>query len=192
MKFSNLFSLKNLWRVNFFTLLTLLLGIAFAAKPDLIDDVCRGTGTLLAIAGAVLAVIHFVKGRTKVHFLITGILLILAGFFLVFVTTILKTLVPILFGLWLLINSFDNIVRAYQSKPFVKHWWIGMLLSILSCAVGVFVITRPVKAITYTIRLIGIAMIVHSVLQLCSAFFEKRPKSEKPSDGIIETTIEES
>ncbi len=191
MKFLKAFSLRNLWRVNFFTLLTLLLGIAFAAKPDFVDDVCRGAGSLLAIAGAVLLVIYFIKGRVKTQLLITGIILILAGFFLVFVTTLLKTLVPILFGLWLLINSFDNIVRSYQSRPFVKHWWIGMLLSILSCGVGVFVITRPVKAIAYTIRLVGIAMIVHSVLQICSIFFEKRPKNEMP-DGIIETTIEES
>ncbi len=189
-KCKELFSFQNLRRVNFFTILTLILGIIFAANPGIIEKTCIIAGCCMAVIGVILLIVYFVQGKSQTPLIVTSILLMIGGIFLGIVTTLLKTLIPIFFGIWLIINSIDQMVQCYELRKYAKRWWIGFLIAALSAFVGVYVIAQPVKIIEYTIRLIGIAMIIHSILQLISVCFERRPRSAK-DDNVIEVQIEE-
>ncbi len=188
-KFSEKFSFKTLWRYHFFTMISLLLGIVFTVNPGIVGKACVAIGSGLVICGAITLVVYFLKAERSTHLLVTSIVLMVTGIFLGIVTTLLKVLIPIFFGMWLIITSLDNLAQSWAAKKTSEHWWIGFLMGLACCGLGIFVITQPVKALTYTIRLIGIAMIIHAALQLLSIPFERRPEEPKKDDDFIETTI---
>ncbi len=184
----NRFSFQKLWRYQFFTMVSLLLGIIFTVNPGIVSKACMAVGSALAVIGAILIVVYFVKSERPRTLLVSGVVLILVGGFLALVTTLLQFLIPIFFGMWLIVTSLDNISQGWMARGYSRRWWVGFLLGLICCGLGIFVITRPVQAMEATIRIIGIVMIVSACLQLLSVPFERKPHS---AQNVIETTIED-
>lgn len=164
---------------------TLLVGILFTAKPFILEKICMIAGGALCVLGAVLLVLFFVK-RQNIH-LTYGVVCLAAGILLCIIPSLLKFLIPILFGLWILTSAGSGLFRNLSYRNSYPHWWVGMLLNAVCAAVGVYVITRPVATMEATVRLIGIAMIVHAVLRLVAVFMGRKCYT----GTVIETTIGE-
>ena len=200
------FEIKDLLNANLLTILTLISGILFTAKPDILELICIIIGTLLALGGVGILIYYLVKGR-KTHIIcVYSIVFMVAGALFGIVPTLLKFLIPIFFGAWLLTSSAAGMYNNFMLRRVNPLWWIGLLLCTAGAAIGVYVITRPVTIIETTIRLIGIAMIIHSALRLasiiCSHKFQreaeqteepaaKTPEPPAVSGQVIETTIKE-
>lgn len=197
------FELKNLLNADLLTILTLISGILFTAKPDILELICIIIGMILALAGIGILIYYLAKGR-KTHIVcVYSIIFMIAGALFGIVPTLLKFLIPIFFGAWLLTSSAAGIYNNCMMRRINPLWWIGLLLCTAGGAIGVYVITRPVTVMETTIRLIGIAMIVHSALRLVSIIFghkyqkEAEKAAEEADDApaasgeVIEATIKE-
>ncbi len=197
------FALTNFpdfWRGKLPTIIALTVGIMLTAKPDILELICVMIGSLLAITGVGMLLYFLIKKPRNPVICVYAILFMAGGALLGIVPTLLKFLIPIFFGAWLLTSSAAGMYNNYMLRHVHPFWWLGLLLCTAGAAIGVYVITRPAAIMESTVRLIGIAMIVHSALRLLSLLFggkyqrqlaAEAAADEEPEDGIIEITIKE-
>ena len=160
---------KSFWYTNLFSFITLAVGALLTAKPDILTATCKAVGGLLILAGVVLLILYALPKLRTPEKLNYGITFVTAGILLAVVPTLLKFLIPVLFGCWILLSSLSGMYRNYIFRNDVPHWWIGFALCTASAALGVYVITRPTAVVEDTVKIIGIICIIHSVLRIVSS-----------------------
>lgn len=180
---------KTFWYTNLFSLMTLLTGIILTAKPDIITSTCKLVGSLCCIIGIILLVLHFLKKQSSQN-MTYGIVFLIAGILLGTIPTMLKMLIPILFGGWILTSSLSGMHRNFLFRNDVPKWWIGFGLCAVSAALAIFIMTRPISVMNDTVRIIGIGFILHAVIRLISSILGKEGY-KSASENTIETTIQE-
>lgn len=168
--------------------LTLAIGILFAAKPDILSAICLWAGILLCIGAAVCVILYFLSRRTVSSWLIYGIIALAAGVILLIVPHLLKFLIPIFFGGWILVSSASGLYRNFSLRHDHRFWWIGLLLCTVGAVLGIFVMTRPFEIMETTVRLIGIVLCVFSVLRIVSCVMARHYFDAPTTGDIIDIT----
>ena len=181
---------KTFWYTNLFSLITLIAGIIFTIKPDIITSTCKTIGILCGIIGVILLILNFLPNRRAEQNTSYGITFLIIGILIAVVPTVLKVLIPILLGGWILISSISGMHRNWIFRHDVPKWWIGFALCAVSAVLGVYLMTRPVSVMNDTVKLIGIGFIVHAVTRLISSVLGK-DGYKAAAENIIETTIQE-
>ena len=182
---------KSFWYTNLITILTLIFGVILTCWPDILIKICIIAGIVLCAAAVVLFLMHRKSEKPLLYY--AGVSLV-AGILLCIVPTLLKFLIPVLFGGWILISSCSGMYRNFSFRSVHSKWWAGFILCAVGAIIGIFVLTRPMQMMETTIRLIGISLIVFSALRLVSAFLgrEGYRAAEAEAEGqIVETTMKE-
>jgi uncharacterized membrane protein HdeD (DUF308 family) len=169
--------------------LTLAIGITLTAAPSILVTVCRAAGGLLCAAGLVLIVLYFIKQRSNPPFLYYGLMAAGVGTLLVLLPGLLNFLIPVLFGLWVLINSLIGILRNIGFRGEHRFWWLGAAFNTVGAALGVYIITRPMAVMETTVRLIGIALIAFAVLRAVSVIMARHYFADRPTGDVIDVTL---
>ena len=172
------------------SVLTLVLGIVFTAKPDILTHVYIIAGAVMAVIGAVLTIGYFLSGRVDGSQMVYGGIFLAGGIFLCIVPSLLNFLVPVLFGVWIAGGGLSGMLRNFSLRGQHKLWWVGLLLCGAAVALGVFVMTRDVDVMAHTTRIIGIVLIVHAVLRLTATVMARHYYSDPVSEeNVIDTNI---
>lgn len=169
-------------------LLTLAVGILFAAKPDILSTICLWAGIVLCAGAAVCVILYFLNRRTVPTYLIYGIIAFVAGGILLIVPHLLKFLIPIFFGGWILISSVSGLYRNFMLRRDHRLWWVGLLLCAVGAALGVYVMTRPFEVMETTVRLIGIVLCVFAVLRIVSCIMARHYFDAPTMGDVIDIT----
>lgn len=181
---------KNFWYTNIFSFITLIAGIVFTAKPDIITTTCRLIGIVCCIAGALLLLLCLIPKLRSSQNITYGIIFLIAGILLEIIPTLLKVLIPILFGGWILCSSASGMYRNFIFRHDVPKWWIGFGLCVISALLAIFVMTRPIAVMEDTVRIIGIGFILHAVIRLVSSLLSM-DGYKAAAKNVVETTIQE-
>ena len=165
---------KNSFRNTIISMLcTIAIGIIFIAKPDILAKVCVVAGILIAIGGAVMIAAYFLGNRENGSQMVYGCLMVGGGILLSIIPSLLNFLVPLLFGVWVLLSGASGVYRNFSLRRVHRTWWIGLLLCAAVACLGVFLITRSFRVVETTTMLIGIALVVHGVLRLAAVIMAR-------------------
>lgn len=181
---------SHFWYTNLSTIISLIVGIVFTVKPDILAIICHIAGALFCIAGIALFAVYFIQKQTNPANTAYGIMFLLGGILLYLAPGVLSFMIPVLFGLWVLTSSGMGMYRNFMFRESHHRWLVGFIMCTIGAILGVYIITRPVSALNATIRAIGIAMIIFSVLRLVSAFLAKK-QYENSEHVFVDTNIEE-
>jgi len=181
---------SHFWYSNLSTIISLAVGIVFTVKPDILATICQVVGALACIIGVALFAVYFIKKQENGVHAFYGLLFFIGGILLYLAPTVLSFMIPVLFGLWVLMSSGTGMYRNFLFRASHQHWLIGFIMCTIGAILGVYIITRPVAALNATIRTIGITMIIFSVLRLISAFLAKK-QYEEADHVFVDTNIEE-
>ena len=171
-------------------IVTFVIGILFTANPSILNQICLYAGAALCVAAVLFLIVYFVKGRENPRFVGYTAVSAVAGVLLMIVPGLLGFLIPILFGIWLVLNSASGLFRNFSMRHTMKFWWIGLLLNILGCVIGVYVLTRPTNVMESTVRIIGIALIIGAIIQSISALMGRQYLTAPPTGDVIDTTLD--
>lgn len=146
------------------SLLFLALGIVLLIYPKLVGNVmCYALGVaILVIAG--IKIFKFFKEEessvlSKIN-LITGIVVAIFGGFVIARPDVILSFIPIVTGVFVLIDSFDRFKKAAELKSSnYKFWWIALVIAIILLVVGAILI---VYSDTF-LRVVGGVMVFDSV-----------------------------
>ena len=153
------------------TLVMLLFGILLFIFPEtVIKSVAIAMGVIFIMIGVIPIINYFrfrATGFTTTFSFLLGIFCIVAGLILLMNENILGTIIPILTGVWMIINSINRISISMDLRDDkIPFWVITFIYAILTLVAGVLLILDPVNGGKLVTKTIGIIICVYSVLDV--------------------------
>lgn len=171
-----------------------ILGIVLLVWPGQSTQVvCMVLGIVLGGFGLIQIILYLVtKEKTMVShsMMMLGVVLaVIGGWIVLKPETIIKA-VPMIVGILIVIHGFHNAVQAIDLKKMqYDNWWVALLLSLLTVALGVVLICNPFTIVDTVVRIIG-AFLVYDGLSdmwILSRVFKTKKNREKiiDTDAVI-------
>ncbi len=132
---------------------------------------------ILAIVAAVMGIVSLVsyfkdKYSAGNGGVIKGVVYLLIAAFLYFGAELIISIVPIIFGILIIISG---IVKLQEALDMMKYRASGsitvLIISILSLVFGVLILINPFGTVELLLRIIGIALIYNGVSDLLTVFY---------------------
>lgn len=165
------------------SIIFVVLGLFLFIRPDAtITTISYIIGGILLILG-VLSVIRYFKSDYGINVLdfdlVYGVLVIIAGLYLIFNPTMLATIFPAILGIWIIINSVTKFQYALMLKKLDKvDWKYTLLISFLTFAWGIILLINPLESVLVITQVIGIFIIIYAVLDIIDNFILKRNEED--------------
>ena len=173
-----------------FSLLFIVTGIFLLLKPETaINIVCYVLGVILVLWG-VVSVIQFFSDKNSTSYLslsfIFGAFVFIFGIIILIKPSIIASIVPLLLGVWMVINGVTNLSYSLSIYKETKNIFsiIGALLIVIF---GITLIFNPFEGAKALTQIIGVALIVYSILDLAESIsisISVKGKAD-PSEGKI-------
>lgn len=171
-----------------------ILGIVLLVWPGQSTQVvCMVLGIVLGGFGLIQIILYLAtKEKTMIShsMMMLGVVLaVIGGWIALKPETIIKA-VPMIVGILIVIHGFHNAVQAIDLKKMqYDNWWVALLLSLLTVALGVVLICNPFTIVDTVVRIIG-AFLVYDGLSdmwILSRVFKTKKNREKiiDTDAVI-------
>lgn len=184
-------SLKKIYRVSVVSsVMFLIFGLFLVFQTEnVIKTMSIIMGGILLIIG-IVPIVNYFKNRIHNFFssagLLYGVFSTVAGLMILFNTKILATIIPILSGVWMIINSVNKIQIAMELRDNrVRSWLITFIFAILILIAGAFLIINPFASAVLLGKTVGIVIIIYTVLDIADSIII-RIKAKDIINQIIE------
>ena len=171
-----------------------ILGIVLLVWPGQSTQVvCMVLGIVLGGFGLIQIILYLAtKEKTMVShsMMMLGVVLAVIGGWIVLKPETSIKAVPMIVGILIVIHGFHNAVQAIDLKKMqYDNWWVALLLSLLTVALGVVLICNPFTIVDTVVRIIG-AFLVYDGLSdmwILSRVFKTKKNREKiiDTDAVI-------
>lgn len=172
-------SLKKIYRVSVVSsVIFLIFGLFLVFQTEnVIKTISIIMGGILLIIG-IVPIVNYFKNRIHNFFssagLLYGVFSTVAGLMILFNTKILATIIPILSGVWMIVNSVNKIQIAMELRDNkVKSWLITFIFAIIILIAGVFLIINPFASAVLLGKTVGIVIIIYTVLDIIDSVIIK-------------------
>ena len=192
---------KLKWNLVIMSLLYLGLGVFLVMKPrTALNVVCYALGGVVLACAAVQLIRYFVVERGVFQSqltLISGIVCLALGGFLILRSDIVVKILPIVFGLFVIFDAIGRVQNALDLRRCGYDSWKGFLaLPVLSVVLGVVLIANPFSAMETLVMAIGIILIVEGGINLLSALYtvlavRRFAKLHPETQSVLEAIIGE-
>ena len=169
--------MKNLkWNLILMSLFYLALGIFLLAVPGVaLNMVCYALGGVV-LACAALQLIRYFTVERKVFqssfTLISGLVCLGLGGFLILRSDIVVRILPIVFGLFVVFDSLGRLQNALELRRCgYPSWKWFILLALLSVVLGAVMIFDPFGAMETLVMGIGIILLIEGAFNLGGAVY---------------------
>ena len=159
---------KLKWNLVLMSALYLGLGVFLLMKPTTaLNIVCYALGAVVLACAAVQLIRYFVVERGVFQSqltLISGIICLALGAFLILRSDIVVSILPIVFGLFVIFDSISRVQNALDLRRCGYCSWKSLVL-------GVIMILNPFGTMETLVMAIGIILIVEGSINLLSALY---------------------
>ena len=167
---------KLKWNLILMSLLYLALGIFLLMVPGTaLNVVCYALGGVVLLGAVIQLVRYFLVERGIFQSqltLISGLVCLALGGFLILRSDIVVRILPIVFGLFVIFDSLGRVQSALELRRCGYGSWKGfLLLALLSVVLGVVMIVDPFGAMETLVMAIGVILIIEGALNLLSALY---------------------
>ena len=162
---------KLKWNLIVMSVLYLALGIFLLMVPGTaLNVVCYALGGVVLLGAVIQLVRYFLVERGIFQSqltLISGLVCLALGGFLILRSDIVVRILPIVFGLFVIFDSLGRVQSALE----LRSWKGFLLLALLSVVLGVVMIVDPFGAMETLVMAIGVILIIEGALNLLSALY---------------------
>lgn len=146
-------------------------------------------GILLLVIG-IFPIINYFRNRFKNFFsnagLLYGIFSVVAGIIIMVNNHLLATIIPVLTGVWMIINSVNKIQLSMELRDNnIKSWIISFIFAILILIGGSFLIVNPFNGAVILSKTVGILIVIYTILDISDSIYISI-KTRKITSQIIE------
>ncbi len=126
----------------------ILLGIILILFPKISAlALCYIVGGLMGIFGIIRLAGYFSKDLFRLAFqfdLVLGIFSLLVGILVILHPSHILAAVPVIVGVFVTIDGVFKVQTVFDVRRFgMKRWWDVLVLALLTCAAGIFLIIDP-------------------------------------------------
>ena len=161
------------------SLLYIVLGVVLLVMPELsLGFACLLIGGAVLIYGAVRLAAYLRGGPAADKLdLVLGVLLILLGLFLLIWIRFLLAFVPVVLGIYILIDCFGSLKRSLDMKALgFGRWWVSFLVAAALAICGLVMVLNPFGTIESLVMFIGLGFLIDGVTTLVNTILLERLK----------------
>lgn len=166
--------MKNLkWNMILLSALYVVLGLVLLFWPEMVlGAICILIGGLVAGTG-VFQLVRFFVARERLFFapltLITGLISLGLGLFLLLRSDVILTALPLVFGLFVVFDSVVRLQNAWELRRVGISSWKGIFgMGMISVVLGLVVLFNPFATVQALVMGIGVILIVEGFMNLLS------------------------
>ena len=154
----------------------LVLGVLLLVMPQTsLLWICYAFGAVVLITG-VVCLIQYARvrgsGFAAPFLLVGGVITAALGLFTLAQPQTVASFLPVVFGLFILVEGCSRIGAALDlARRKADKWWVLLLLSLLSIALGLLLLFDPFEAAVSAVMLCGVLLIVEGALSLACALY---------------------
>ena len=132
--------------------------------------ICYAFGAVVLITG-IACLIQYARirgtGFTAPFMLVGGVITAGLGIFTLAKPQVVASFLPIVFGIFIVVDGLSRIGSAIDlAKRKGQKWWVLLLLSIVSVALGILLVLHPFGAAVSLVMVCGILLIVEGAMNL--------------------------
>ena len=132
--------------------------------------ICYAFGAVVLITG-IVCLIQYARirgsGFSAPFFLVAGVSTAALGIFSLARPEVVASFLPVVFGLFILIDGCSRIGTALElARRKADKWWMMLLFSVLSIALGLLLLVNPFGAAVSVVMLCGVLLIIEGVVNL--------------------------
>lgn len=135
--------------------------------------VCYVVGGMITIFGVIKLISYFSDDLYRLAFqfdFALGIVSLVVGILMLIHPMNVVHTMPIIVGVFVLSDGAFKLQTAIDAKRFGMRYWQGiMLLAVLTCAGGLFLVIHPFEGATALMILLGVTLIVDGIQNLIIA-----------------------
>jgi uncharacterized membrane protein HdeD (DUF308 family) len=154
--------------------LFMLIGILLLVFPDISLKIISYLIAFGLIIIGIILVVDYSGSLFLVSFLPTGILSKLLGIIVLIYPQSVTILVPIVIGIWMVINSVLGMQMAMSLKQVgYKNWLLAVILAAITIICGFLIIVNPSSGAVALTEFCGIMLIIYSICDVIDLFIFK-------------------
>ena len=114
---------------------------------------------------------------------------LIAGLIIICNPEALVSIIPIILGIWIVINSAIKIQYSFYIKSDTSKKWVATLtMSLITLVCGIILLFNPFKAASYVAQAVGLFIIVYAVIDLVETFMlkTKQPKVQTAEIVVVD------
>ena len=132
--------------------------------------ICNIFGVVVLITG-IVCLIQYARirgtGFTAPFMLVGGVITAELGIFTLAKPQVVASFLPVVFGIFIIVDGLSRLGTAIDlAKRKGQKWWVLLLLSIVSVALGALLVLHPFGAAVSVVMVCGILLIVEGALNL--------------------------
>ena len=182
---------KLLNNVSVSSILVALVGLVLLLMPSLTNKIIvYGIGIVLLIYGAG-RILRYVTTRDAAsamanHDLSIGLICAVTGLFMLLYSSVVISILPFLFGLFLIFGGARSIQTAFDVRRFHGvHWVFHLVVGIIFAVAGIEAIRDPFSTASLLTRFVGLSLLLLGIYM----FLSNRKVNELRSKYIYEEDI---
>ena len=129
--------------------------------------ICMALGCVLIICGVIRLVVFWLNRDDSLYStmnLVSGIVLVAVGVWIVVKPETIMVMVPIVIGIIVIFHSFHDFGQAASLyKASYDKWWVALLLGLITAGLGILLAVNPFEAAETIVRVIGICLIYDGI-----------------------------
>ena len=132
--------------------------------------ICYAFGAVVLLTG-IVCLIQYARirgtGFTAPFMLVGGVITAGLGIFTLAKPQVVASFLPVVFGIFIVVDGLSRIGSAIDlAKRKGQKWWVLLLLSIVSVALGILLVLHPFGAAVSVVMVCGILLIVEGAMNL--------------------------
>ena len=164
----------------------LAVGIALSAL-GLVLTICPGLASsvvfnAIGVVGIIIGIVHLVRyfmldsrAAMASNGMFAGLMWLVGGILVITLKGFLLSLLPIFFGLILLVGGIGKLQYTANFKRMgVARWYFELVCAALSVGFGVIILLNPFNTALLLMRIVGIALLIEGVQDLISRYAYKK------------------
>lgn len=155
------------------SILLIILSLFLIIKPDeSLIFVVKLFGCILMLNGIVHCITYFASSKELTSFsfeLVQGIISLIAGIVLFVNPVLVNSILPIIIGAWIIIESIINIQISLNIRSVSSNYLLSLILSILLFLIGIIIIINPFGTAITVARLCGIILLISELISLINS-----------------------
>ena len=172
--------IKKTFNISLATsIIFVIVGLFLFIKPNTTISIISYTvGGVLLFVGLINVYKYFTSESKYNMFsfdLAYGVLLVIAGLFLIIDTSIFAKIINIIVGIWIIVNSITKFQYGFVLKKAQNSDWLyTILVSLLTFAWGIILLLNPLEGALKITQIIGIFIIVYAMLDIMDNFIIRK------------------
>lgn len=170
---------KVWWSSNLTSIVFIIVGILLMMKPaEIITAISTIVGIGIIIAG-IFAFLRYIRnGGSENSFrfdLVYGVICVVAGTLLIVNPQAVASILPLVLGVWMIINSVVKIQYALNIKQYDDSKYMPiMILAVITLGFGILFVFNPFRGMEIITQILGAFITLYAVLDIINAWILKK------------------